>query len=779
MKLLSSMRTFLTFLFRRSHVEREMEEELRSHVRSRTDDLERQGLPRGDAERQACIEFGGYQRYKEECREALGTRLLGELIADVRYGLRQLRRNPGFTAVAVLTLALGIGANTAIFSLLDAVMLRSLPVRDPSQLVVFQWNLRQKPSGGYSSFGDCLTSIQKTSAMGCSFSMPFFESVRKNAKQFSGLTAFAGPAALDLSGNGAPRIAVGELVSGNYFSTLGVGAALGRTLGPADDSPGAPAAMVLSYAYWQEAFGGEGTAIGRTVNLNNVPFTVVGVASPNFEQLAPGKSQDLWIPISEAPQILADSWGRHLEDASNWWVVMVGRLKPGVSRTQGQAEVSLLFRDEMLHGPKPLSKVQDSPSIKLIPAEQGLTGMRRLISSQLYVLMFGVGLILLIACANVAGLLVARSTARTKEMAVRLAMGAARARIIRQLLTESVMLSIVGGALGVAFAYWGVRAISGLMWGSSEYGPHFSISPDWRILIFAIVVSLVTGILFGLAPALGSSRIDLTPALKESAFAAGGSHRRRRFRLGNALVVAQVALSVLVLAGAGLLVRTLRNLRNINPGFDTQNVLLFGIDPTLAGYKDTRTQNLYRTMQTRLAALPGVISASYSSDALLSGDLWTSDVYIGRRGDKKSHEVDMLATGPGFLRTLRVPLLEGRTFSGEDFDRAAEAHAASVAAVAKKPKNPTMPFRAPASIPVIVNAAFVHAYFPRENPLGRLISQDADGEKTPGKPSRPDWEIVGVVGNVKDTSLRRTIHPTVYVPFSGGGANFELRTAEN
>ncbi|MGH9397479.1 MAG: FtsX-like permease family protein, partial [Terriglobia bacterium] len=406
--------------------------------------------------------------------------------------------------------------------------------------------------------------------------------------------------------------------------------------------------------------------------------------------------------------------------------MIVGRLKPGVSRTQGQAEVSLLFRNEMLHGPKALSKPQDNPSIRLIPADQGLTGMRRLISSQLYVLMFGVGLILLVACANVAGLLVARSTARSKEMAVRLAMGAARTRIIRQLLTESVMLSVAGGALGVVFAYWGVHAISRLMWGATEYGPHFSISPDWRILIFTIAVSLFTGILFGLAPALGSSRIDLTPALKESAFAAGGSHRRRRFRLGNALVVAQLALSVLVLAGAGLLVRTLQNLRSVNPGFDTQNVLLFGIDPTLAGYKNTQIQSLYRAMQTRLAALPGIISTGYSSDTLLSGDLATSDVYIAGQGEKKSHEVDMLTTGPGFFKTLRVPLFEGRTFAAEDFERAAEAGATSKSAAAKQPKTGAVPARAPASIPIIVNAAFVHAYFPRENPLGRLISQDAD-----------------------------------------------------
>ncbi|MGH9397480.1 MAG: ABC transporter permease [Terriglobia bacterium] len=304
-------------LWRHKRTHRDFSEELQAHLALEMDRLREEGMSEDQACAAARRNLGNITRAKERFYESHRWLWLDSLIQDLRYGLRQLRRSPGFTTVAIVTLALGIGANTAIFSLLDAVMLRSLPVRDPSQLVLFQWDIRQLPSVGYSVFGDCLTSIQKTSALGCSFSMPFFESVRKNAKQFSGLTAFAGPAPLDLSGNGAPRIAVGELVSGNYFSTLGVGAALGRTLGPSDDSPGAPAAMVLSYAYWQSAFGGARSPIGRTVNLNNVPFTIVGVATPKFEQLSPGKSQDLWIPISDAPQLLADSWGRHLKDASN------------------------------------------------------------------------------------------------------------------------------------------------------------------------------------------------------------------------------------------------------------------------------------------------------------------------------------------------------------------------------------------------------------------------------------------------------------------------------
>jgi predicted permease len=717
------------------------------------------------------------------------------LIQDLRYGWRMLAANAGFTVVAVLTLALGIGANTAIFSLIDAVMLRALPVRDESRLVVTSWSAHKTPRhNGTSSFGDCARSEGgDKNPSGCSLPYPFFESIRSEKDAFSNATAFAGPARLVLSGNGPARMAEGELVTGDYFSTLGLNALLGRTLGPADDSLSSPPAVVLSYAFWRDAFGGDRSAIGRTIVLNSVPFTIVGVTEPNFTSLTPGKTQDMFLPLMMYQRLSIPWMGKreHAERSlESWWLVVVARLKPGVTLESAQAAASLLFRNEMLNGQNPRSKASDDPRIVLKPAQSGLDGMRSFISMPLYVLMAAVGLILVIACANVAGLLLSRAAARQKEMAVRLALGAGRLRMVRQLLTESVMLSLAGGALGVLVAIWGVPALTALMWDNGDSPLPYVVGPDWRILAFTVGISLFAGILFGLAPALRSARLDLTPALRESASGLPGGEMRlgRRFHLGNALVALQVALSIVVLIGAGLVVRTLRNLRNIQPGFDTRNLLLFSLDPSLQKYSDVKIQGLYSDLQERLAALPGVISVSYSSDSLLSGSLWTSDLHVEGQAQKSTQEVDMLAVGPDFYKTLRIPLLEGRAFTGADFTQAAQA-----AAVEKSQQEPasaspvssasTNSATAGPPIPVLVNASFVHNYFEGQNPLGKGLTQSESSETTGNAAEKPKitkaWEIVGVAGDTKYNDLRREVHPTAYVPVTGGGATFELRTASS
>jgi predicted permease len=700
-----------------------------------------------------------------------------------------LAKDPGFTAVAVLTLALGIGANTAIFSLVDAVMLRTLPVRDPSQLVVLRWTAHEHPRGiGTSSYGDCERSDEKN-PYGCSLPYPFFELIRAQKDVFSGAAAFAGPAHLILSGTGLARMTSGEVVSGDYFSALGVKAAVGRTLGPDDNTVSALPAVVLSYDFWQTAFGGDPATIGRTILLNSAPFTIVGVAEPGFSRLSPGKTQDLFLSLSMLPRLNVP-WGRDAQGPTNWWLVIVARLKPDVSLGRAQAAATLIFRNQMLHGAKALSKESDDPKILLLPAQRGLTGQRGFFSKPLYVLMCVVGLVLLIACANVAGLLLSRATARQKEMAVRLALGAGRWTIVRQLLTESVTLSLAGGALGVLFAVWGVHAMTALILGNADSPFPFVVEPDWRALTFTLSISLFAGIVFGLAPAVRGTRLSLTSALKESGSTLPGRevHAGRRWHLDRALVVVQVGLSMIVLVGAGLMVRTLQNLHRINPGFDTRNVLLFGINPTLEKYTDAQIQRLYRNLQEQLASLPGVISVSYSSDALLSGSLWTSDVHVEGQREKATEEVDMLAVGAGFLKTLRVPLLEGRTLTAEDIDLAEQA-----AAFGESPQQVASPFGVsltPKSsatvgppIPVLVNAAFVRHYFANQNPLGRMISQgDSEGtigDSAVGKPKVRRWEIVGVVGDTKDSYLRREIYPAVYLPLTGGGAHFEVRTASD
>ncbi len=710
---------------------------------------------------------------------------------DVKYGLRMLAKAPGFTAVAVLTLALGIGANTAIFSLVDAVMLRSMPVRHPEQLVMLQWQAHGSfIDGEYSSFSDCANG-GGTNSFGCSFPLPVAEQIRSQVHAFSGVTAFAGAAGVELRGNGPVSHASAELVSGDYFSVLGVNAILGRTLGPSDDSSSPSPVAVLSYAYWKRDFGGSKSVLGKTIELNNLPFVIVGVSEPSFTNLVPGKLQDLCVPIAMAPRLDID-WGKNIQGFSNWWLVVLGRLKPGASLAQAQAAATVVFRNEVLHGVKPYAKQAVDPKIALLSAQEGLSGQRGNYSEQLYVLMVAVGLILMIACANVAGLLLSRGAARQREMAVRLALGAGRARIWRQLLTESLILSFAGGLLGVLFAYWGVHVIVALISGNSSRPFPFFIAPDWRILSFALGASILTGIFFGLAPALRSARVDLTPALKDSVGASRS--RSHRFSVGGTLVIAQVALSVVALIGAGLLVRTLENLRNLNPGFDPHNVLLFSIDPTLMHYKDAQIQSLYRDLRDGLAALPGVTSVSYSSDALLSGNLWSGTARLERRSGRSEVHVDMLATGPDFLRTMRIPLLQGRSFTPADFDLATRLRAAETAPqnTASSPRLPNAPPKTPhatapptpiPALPVLVNREFVREYLADENPLGVGInrgkgqSSGASNGAGTGDSESGGWQIIGVVGDAKYDTLRRNIHPTIYVPFVGGGGDFELRTA--
>ena len=778
-------------VFARRGLYGDLSAEIQEHLEEKIEELVAKGMPRKEAEAKARKEFGNVTLLEERGREVWQWPRVESFFADVRYGLRMLRKSPGFTAVAVLTLALGIGANTAIFSLINAVLLSSLPVKDPQRLVVLSWSARGKPkiSGG-SGYGDCAESKH------CSFSVPFFLTIDAQAKAFSGMAAFAGPVDVDLSGNGAASIARGTYVSGDFFSTLGINTFIGRPLTPSDDTSSAPPAIVLNYSYWARAFASERSVIGRTVQLDSTTATIVGVSDPHFTNLTPGKTQDFFMPLSLADRVRGEWWGHQerLNDESEWWIVMLGRLKPDVSIGQAQAAATTIFRNVMLHGSTPVFKESDAPEIRLAPAHAALTGETSAWAPALYMSLAIVGFILLIACANVAGLTLARSATRQKEMALRLALGAGRGRLIRQLLAESLSLSLAGGFLGVLLAFGRMGGMVGIISSDRAEPFPFVIGPDWRVLTFAIAVTFITGILFGLAPAMRTSRVDLTPSLKESAASLPGAvvHTGRWFRLGDALVIAQVALSIIVLIGAGLLVRTLQNLRNLSPGFDARNVLLFNIDPIIAGYTDRQTQQLYSKLQQRFAALPGVISISYSEDAFMDGGHSGDYVHLDGAPPKQNINPYELTVGLNFFSTMRIPVLAGRAFNSADFAAAIAVKAAQQAMGSAWRKNASTSTPALAAsyasaqqayshstpVPVIINEAFAKKFLPNRNPVGMHMG-DGESENWTLESSGPGYTIIGIAADTKYDRPRRAIVPMMFLPLVSDEAYFELRTAGN
>jgi predicted permease len=730
---------------RRKHLLEDLDQDIRDHIERETQDNIERGMPPEEAHYAAVRKFGNVTRVKEETREVWSTVWLEHLAQDIRFGLRTLRKNPGFATVAVLTLALGIGANTAIFSLIDAVMLRTLPVRDPQHLLILRWTALRGPSSNSSYFWtgcpDASNGSTKTPG-GCSFSYPMFEEIRDERNIFSAVSAFTGSNQLHVTANGRVSTATGQLVSGDFFSTLGVRALVGRTLEPMDDLLGAQPAAVLSYGFWQNRFGGDPSIVGKSVLLENMPFTVVGVASPGFSGVDPGLPTDTWTPVSSQGLIAP-----HLPKTTainSLWIEILARLDPGVSTSQAQSALAVIFAARSTSGPSAIFKPADLPRIELRSAARGLVSLRQEFSQPLFLLMASVGIILLIACANVAGLSLARAASRHQEMAMRFTLGATRGRIVRQLLTESLLVATAGAAVGILLAYWGAGVLAAFL-GKNWYMPvELDVHPDRMVLGFTIAVAVLTGLLFGLAPASRSMRVDLAPALKGAGGKASAVLGRRRLGFGSFLVVAQVALSVVVLAGAGLLVHTLVNLETLNFGFDTRNVLLFYADTTMTHAKDGQSTILYRQLQDRLSALPGVTSASYSMVPLLSGSNMDSLFALPESPDK-SVESNVLPVGPRFFETMHVPLLAGRAFASTDF------------VTQTKPE------------PAVVNEAFIRRLMGKGKSLGRQFIQP--GLDTP-------QIIIGVVRDAKYSYIRSEAPPTVYVPLrEEGGAEFELRTA--
>jgi len=683
-----------------------------------------------------------------------------EMIQDIRFGVRMLLKSKGFTAVAVLSLALGIGANTAIFSLVDAVLLKKLPVKNPEELVLFKWisgphTMATGTNAPVSRNKDGL----RTSA---SFSYAAYEQFRAHDRSLAALFAFAQLEQLNVNVGGQAEIASGLLVSGGYYSGLGVQTILGRPIRPEDDRSSAHPVAVISYRYWQRRFGLDTAVVGRTINLNNNAFTVIGVTPPEFRgTLQVGNYPDLSIPLAQEPLVRAG--GRQnsaLGEPANWWLQIMGRLQRGVGAEQVRAGLEGVYQQSVREGwaatpeAKTSGNQRDLPRLLVTSGSQGLMELREAYSQPLGILMIVVGLVLLIACANLANLLLARSVTRRKEISVRLALGARRSRLVRQLLTESLLLACIGGACGVLFAYWGKDLLLALRpWGGDELP--LDLNLDQRVMAFTAVVSLLTGLLFGLAPALRSTRVDLTPALKENAQHPGVVSRSLT---NKALIITQVALSLVLLIGAGLFIRTLRNLQGVEIGFNRDNVLLFRVDPRLNNYKGEQIPNLYQQMIERIRSVPDVLRVSFSRHSLLSGGGAGGGVAIQGRGwqmgkDDLAHE---LWVGPDFLAAMEIPILRGRGLTGGD-----DARAPKVA---------------------IVNQTFAQRFFPDGDPLGQRFTFERYLKPNIEPDPKYVFEIVGVVRDAKYRSLRQPTPPTVYAPAvqnpAGlGQTSFAVRTA--
>jgi predicted permease len=677
-------------------------------------------------------------------------RLEEEMFQDLRFGIRMLLKSKIFTTVAVLSLALGIGANTAIFSLINVLMLRALPVKEPQELVLF--SIRNSAIGAQ---------LQGT---GYNFNYPLYERFRDQNQSFTELASGSsiGRARLTVkeSGtDGSVESVEQQRVSGNFFSALGINPVLGRTLSEADDTRANPQpAAVISYEYWQRRFALDPDVVGRQITVNDQALTIVGVTPPGFSGFEVDSKPELWWAIKAIED-------QNLKQSSNWWIRVFGRLRSGVSRVQAQAEQEVIFQqfieeDAAARGANWTPTMRQRFAAQRLGLEAGGVGyaaLRQEFRQPLQILMLTVALVLAVACVNIANLLLARAATRHKEIAVRLALGAGRFRLVRQLLTESLLLALLGGAAGLLFARLCSRVL--ITYLPQQAQAVIDISPDARVLTFTLLISVLTSLLFGLVPAWQATRLNLTASLKDQT---GGSTSRSGLRLNKFLIVTQVALSLFLLIGAGLFVRSLGNLRNLDAGFNHENIVQFRID-TGSGYNDAQRSNLYQQILERLQALPGAHSATLSNFSLLSGNSNAERVSVS--GYTPEPDEDMICktlnVGPHFFETMQMTVLAGRDFGPQD-ERPVAQTAARVA-----PSNSV----SGAAVSAVVNQTMARYFFGSENPVGKRFS--LKGNDTP-------IEIIGVVKDAKYQTLRETTPRTYYLYYfqqpERYNMTFQLRT---
>ncbi|MEP6766207.1 MAG: ABC transporter permease [Gemmatimonadaceae bacterium] len=713
-------------LLRPNSLARDIEREMAFHVSERTDDLVHAGMNESDAEREARRRFGHQSTLKESTRDMDMLTWLESFLGDLRQAARVLRKSPGFAFVAVLSLGLGIGANTAIFSLINAVMIKSLPVSNAEALVTISSK----------SFGSELTN-------------PIWENLRDQQKIFANVAAFSSNQ-FNLSDGGVVRRVSGSFVSGDYFNTLGVNAIAGRLLTRVDDTRGCAATAVLSHGFWQSEFGGKQSAIGSTIALNNHPFTIIGVTPPEFFGVEIGQHKQIYAPLCAAAAI---GQGDMLDEKRGWFLNIVGTLKPGQTISRAEQELSLITTSVLSTAltPDQYATVEKEPAKSAFEVKSGVGGLselRQKYSNALFALMVVVGLLLCIGCANVANLLLARAAARQREIAVRFALGASRTRVIRQLLTETLLLASLGAVVGVLFARWSTGLIIGLL-NSGRNVVSLDVPIDGPVLAFTIGVASVVALLFGLAPAWRSTRANPQEAMRANSRGIASGHSR--FSIPKALVIGQVALSLVLVVGAGLLLGTFRALATLDLGFKGENVLLVS-----AGFDDKdddATHSAPLHLQQQLRTISGVTAVSASGGTPVSGGAWNSGIKVDgfvskMRGDAMVYLTEI--TGD-YFSTMQTPLLLGRTFDSRD-----QLNAAKVA---------------------VIGQTTARKFFRNANPIGKqfyMPSRKDDG---------PSYEVIGVVADSKYQSVKEDARALVFLPIAQsagmGGWNYEVRVNGN
>jgi predicted permease len=737
--MLNDLRLRLRSLFHHTAVESDLNDELRFHFDQHVEKLIASGVPPVEARRRTRLELGTNDKIREDYRDASGIRFLETLAQDIRFALRMLRKSPGFTAVAFLTLALGIGANTAVFSLIDAFMLRSLPIPDPSRVVQ-------------------ITSIDRAEN-GPSISIPAVQEIEQHQQVFSSMGAYSGEGLADVEINGELGIADVDFATGTYYSVLGTKPLLGRLLTPDDVglNGGAPSnAVVISYDYWQRHFGGATDVVGKTIRIEKFPFTIIGVTPRNFFGLSRSMTTiALTVPLTAEREIFAYDHPDNSKPVRAEYIV--ARLRDGVGIEKAEADLKSLWPGILADTVPANLKPQDradylSSQLQVTPPGQHEMIANRF-SKPLYVLMALAGLILLVACANLATLMLARAAARNHELSIRVALGASRWRLAQQLLVESILLAVVSALLGLAFGYYGASAIISLIVGQIFIIPTaFNVAPNFLVLAFTTLAAILTGVLFGLAPAWSATRSDPNAALQQSArttAAAAG-------KFGKALICAQVALSVILLMGAGLFVRSLGRLNSLNPGFTKKNILTVQLENVPGGYDNINNDAYYPDLVRRISALPGVLSASTSLIHVGGGYEWTEAVSKIGSDENGSFAADFAEVSPGFFKTLKMNILEGRDFAWQDTE-----HAPAVA---------------------IVSRTLAQKLSPSGDVVGLHIRIGSIGRNDVGGGNRADVRILGVVSDARIYDVHSANLGAVYIPGLQGYAQWndlEVRAAGN